>query len=59
MCLATVDPVTMRPSARMVLLKEIDPPGGDYPTERGFVFYTNYESQKSLELELNPQVYMC
>jgi pyridoxamine 5'-phosphate oxidase len=34
------------PSARMVLLKGFD--------ERGFVFYTNYESQKGLELEENP-----
>ncbi|MEK6287042.1 MAG: pyridoxamine 5'-phosphate oxidase [Acidobacteriota bacterium] len=34
------------PSARVVLLKEFD--------ERGFVFYTNYDSQKGLELEENP-----
>ena len=34
------------PSARMVLLKGMD--------ERGFVFYTNYESQKGEELEENP-----
>ncbi|HEX8184572.1 MAG TPA: pyridoxal 5'-phosphate synthase, partial [Blastocatellia bacterium] len=34
------------PSARMVLLKGFD--------ERGFVFYTNYESQKAIELEVNP-----
>ena len=34
------------PSARMVLLKGFD--------ERGFVFYTNYESQKGIELEANP-----
>jgi pyridoxamine 5'-phosphate oxidase len=35
------------PSARMVLLKEVD--------ERGFVFYTNYDSQKGRELAENPQ----
>ena len=34
------------PSARMVLLKGVD--------ERGFVFYTNYESQKGRELTENP-----
>lgn len=34
------------PSARMVLLKGVD--------ERGFVFYTNYESQKGRELAENP-----
>ena len=35
------------PSARIVLLKDYD--------ERGFVFYTNYESQKGQELDLNPK----
>lgn len=34
------------PSSRVVLLKEFD--------ERGFVFYTNYDSQKGLELDENP-----
>ena len=36
-----------RPSVRMVLLKGVD--------ERGFVFYTNMESQKGEELAANPQ----
>lgn len=35
-----------RPSSRMVLLKEVD--------ERGFVFFTNYNSRKSKELQENP-----
>jgi pyridoxamine 5'-phosphate oxidase len=35
-----------RPAARQVLLKGHD--------ERGFVFYTNYESRKCAELEENP-----
>jgi pyridoxamine 5'-phosphate oxidase len=47
MTLATVGP-NQRPSARMVLLKEFD--------ERGFTFYTNYESRKGQELEKNPHV---
>jgi len=35
-----------RPSSRMVLLKEVD--------QQGFVFFTNYNSRKSLELQENP-----
>lgn len=35
-----------KPSARMVLLKDYD--------ERGFVFYTNYDSQKGQQLRENP-----
>lgn len=35
------------PSVRMVLIKQFD--------ERGFVFFTNYESRKALELEANPR----
>jgi pyridoxamine 5'-phosphate oxidase len=35
------------PSARMVLLKDFD--------ERGFVFYTNYESRKAKALDDNPR----
>lgn len=36
-----------QPSARMVLLKQVD--------NDGFVFYTNYESAKARELEENPR----
>ena len=36
-----------KPSARLVLLRGYD--------ERGFVFYTNYESRKARELAANPQ----
>ncbi len=39
-----------QPSVRMVLLKSYD--------ARGFVFYTNYESQKGRELEENPRASM-
>ena len=35
------------PSARVVLLKEVD--------DEGFVFYTNFESRKAVELDKNPQ----
>jgi pyridoxamine 5'-phosphate oxidase len=45
MMLATVDQAG-RPSARTVLLKGVD--------ERGFVFYTNYDSRKGRELADNP-----
>lgn len=37
-----------QPSARIVLLRACD--------ERGFTFYTNYESQKGAELSANPRV---
>ena len=46
MTLATADREG-RPSARVVLLKGCD--------ERGFVFYTNYDSRKGLELAENPR----
>ncbi|KAJ3416914.1 hypothetical protein HDV05_007972 [Chytridiales sp. JEL 0842] len=46
MCISTCDPLTGRPSGRMVLLKELD--------SRGFVFYTNYRSRKSIEINSNP-----
>jgi pyridoxamine 5'-phosphate oxidase len=45
MTLATADE-SGRPSARTVLLKGVD--------ERGFVFFTNYESRKGRQLEANP-----
>jgi pyridoxamine 5'-phosphate oxidase len=35
-----------KPSARMVLLKQVD--------DQGFVFYTNYNSNKARELDENP-----
>jgi pyridoxamine 5'-phosphate oxidase len=37
-----------RPSSRLVLLKGLD--------ERGFVFYTNYDSRKAAEIDANPAV---
>ena len=46
MTLATATP-DGRPSARMVLLRGFD--------ERGFCFYTNYESRKGIELAANPR----
>lgn len=45
MTLATVG-ADNRPSARIVLLRQVD--------ERGFCFYTNYESRKGHELAANP-----
>jgi pyridoxamine 5'-phosphate oxidase len=45
MTLATVDE-RGRPAARIVLLKEID--------DRGFVFYTNYQSRKARDLAAHP-----
>lgn len=50
MNLATVD-AAGRVSSRIVLLKGAD--------ERGFRFYTNYESDKGSQLEAHPQVALC
>ncbi len=50
MTLATVDRQS-RPSARVVLLKGVD--------EQGFVFYTNFHSQKGQELEGNRWAALC
>ncbi len=49
MILATADG-TGGPSARVVLLKGID--------ERGFAFFTNYDSRKGKELTANPRAAM-
>ena len=46
MMLSTAD-VNGNPSARIVLLKEID--------DSGFVFYTNYRSRKGKDLKENPK----
>ncbi len=46
MTLATVDREG-NPAARIVLLKSFD--------ENGFVFYTNYQSRKGMDLEKNPR----
>lgn len=45
MSVATVAP-NGRPSSRILLIKEFD--------ERGFTWYTNYESRKGRELQQNP-----
>jgi pyridoxamine 5'-phosphate oxidase len=50
MTLATVS-AEGRPSTRMVLLKGHD--------AQGFVFYTNFESQKGLELQANAYASLC
>jgi pyridoxamine 5'-phosphate oxidase len=50
MSLATVD-ATGQPSVRMVLLKGLD--------ERGFSFFTNYESRKARELAANNRAALC
>jgi pyridoxamine 5'-phosphate oxidase len=50
MTLATATP-DAEPSARVVLLKDFD--------DRGFVFYTNYDSRKGRELDANPRAALC
>jgi pyridoxamine 5'-phosphate oxidase len=50
MTLATVG-ADGRPAARLVLLKGFD--------ARGFVFYTNLDSRKSVELRGNPRAALC
>ena len=56
----TVDPTAMTlatctkdgyPSARIVLLKDV--------SHQGFVFFTNYHSRKSREMEQNPRAALC
>src|SRR5947207_108171 len=48
--LATTD-AAGQPSARLVLLRGID--------QRGFVFFTNYDSRKGRELDGNPHAALC
>lgn len=48
--LATAD-AQGRPSARVVLVKQVD--------ERGFVFYTNRQSRKAADLLDNPRAALC
>ena len=48
--LATAD-AQGRPSARIVLVRTVD--------DRGFGFFTNYESRKGKELDANPHAALC
>ena len=50
MTLATTN-LNGRPSARMVLLKDVD--------TDGFVFYTNVGSRKASNFSINPHVSLC
>jgi pyridoxamine 5'-phosphate oxidase len=50
MALATADE-RGDPSLRMVLLHQVD--------ERGFTFFTNYESRKAEELAIRPRAALC
>jgi pyridoxamine 5'-phosphate oxidase len=49
MVLSTVGSLTL--SSRVVLLRSFD--------ARGFVFYTNYNSRKSLDMERDPRAALC
>ena len=55
MALATVDPDGL-PNVRMVLLKGVD---GPERSDRGFVFYTNYESAKGREILATGKAALC
>ena len=50
MTLATATPSGL-PAARLVLLKGVD--------DRGFTFFTNFESRKGMELLANPNAALC
>lgn len=50
MSLATADK-SGKPSVRIVLLKELD--------DKGFVFYSNYDSRKGTEISENAHVALC
>ena len=50
MCLSTIS-VKNTPSSRMVLLKKFD--------EKGFCFYTNFNSKKGQELKFNQVAALC
>ena len=50
MTVATAD-ASAAPSARVVLLKDVD--------DRGFAFFTNYESRKGRDLSANPRAALC
>jgi pyridoxamine 5'-phosphate oxidase len=50
MTLATAD-ASGAPSARIVLLKDFD--------DRGFCFFTNYDSRKGRDLAANPRAALC
>lgn len=50
MSLATVD-ASGKPHVRIVLLKGID--------ERGFIFYSNYDSDKGNQMDVNPNISLC